>query len=171
MKKTIIFITFFTFFCAGIFAQSAEKVTEMLETDTITLEDIAYFASIYLDLIGDETQDNIALSTLENHVDLSKITNREEGLTYTDFAYFCTQVWNIKGGIMLQITNAPRYAYRELRAKGFIKPEVFPNDHIAGFEALKIMTDCIDYSLAHNTIDLESFAAASTIDFESVISR
>ena len=145
MKKVKIFTLFFMFFCGIVSAQSADKVTKMIEAETVTLGDVAYFAASYFDLIDDNAENSEALIALEERVQYLKISNTEK-LTYDDLAYFCTQTWNIKGGIMLMLTNSPRYAFRELQAKGYISNSIYPNDAINGVEALTIMTSCINYT-------------------------
>ncbi len=171
MKKITIFILFFALFCTALSAQSAEKVTEMLEAETVSLADVAYFASTYLGISEDEVENEVALADLAAYVDLSKIGERADSLAYDDFAYFCTTTWNIKGGIMLRATKAPRYALRELQAMGYIPMSINPKAKVDGPEALTIITNCIDYSVMKETIDLDSISGAAAIDFQSSFSR
>ncbi len=172
MKKICFFILILTLFCGvAVFAQSADKVTEMIESQTVTLTDVAYFASTYLSITGDEIEEDIALAAIEKHFPLSKIPRDDKNLNYAEFAYFCTQVWDIKGGIMLRITESPRYALRELQSMGFISSSKLPKNEISGTDALTIMSQCIDYSIEKGTIDLEAFSSSSVIDFQSSFSR
>ncbi len=145
MKKVQFFVLFFMFFCGIVSAQSADKVTEMIDAKTVSLNDVAYFAASYFGTIDENMSGSEALVILEKKVQYPKISNVEK-LQYDEFAYFCTQTWNIKGGIMLMATKSPRYALRELQAMGFISKSISPKDAINGIQALTIMTNCIDFA-------------------------
>lgn len=157
MKKVQFFALFFVFFCGVLSAQSADKVTEMLELKTVNLGDVAYFAATYFDIIEEDGTGVEAISQLEKHFQYSKISDEKANLRYDQFAYFCTQTWNIKGGLMLMATKAPRYAFKELQAMGYISQSVSPSDEINGVQALTIITSCIEYSEENETINLASF--------------
>ena len=155
MKKIKFFVLFFVVFCNIISAQSADKVTEMIEVQTVNLEEVAYFASSYYNII-DETEDNIvALTELKKYFQYDKITTPETALSYEDFAYFCTQTWNIKGGLMLMATKSPRYAFKELQFMGYIPQSIDPSTKIDGIQALTIMTNCIEFAEINQTIDFD----------------
>ncbi len=146
MKKTLILGLFFVFFSVILSAQSAEKVTQMIESQEVSLSEVAYFAATYFEFSEDEASNDDALVNLERHVQFSKINDSEVSLSYDEFAYFCTQVWDIKGGVMLRLTKSPRYAFRELQSMSFIGQSIDPHEKVAGIEALTIITQCIGYS-------------------------
>ncbi len=172
MKKTHFFISFFAlFFCTMLIAQSADKVTNLIEAKEVTLEEVAYFASTYLELTNEDVEDEYALEALKEKVQLDRISQNTTALTYADFAYFCTQVWDIDGGIMLSLTKAPRYAFRELQYKGYISSTKLPQENITGLEALTIITQCIDYSIENETKEAEATNETPSTDFQSTFSR
>ena len=145
MKKVKIFTLFLMFFCVVVSAQSSDKVTEMIEAKTVSLDDVAYFAASYFGVIDEKDSGAEALLELEKNTQYVKISNSEI-LSYDDFAYFCTQTWNIKGGLMLMATKSPRYAFKELQSMGYVSQSIFPNDMVDGIQALTIMTNCIEFS-------------------------
>ncbi len=157
MKKVTFFALFFMLFCCVISAQSADKVTEMIDAKTVNLSDVAYFAASYFGIVEEDETGTIALSQLENLFEYSKISSSTESLRYDEFAYFCTQTWNIRGGLMLMATKSPRYAFRELQSMGYIGLHKMPSDTLTGVDALTIMTMCIDFSEKNETIDIASF--------------
>ncbi len=171
MKKTIIFIIAFTLFCTMVSAQSAENVTEMIEAETVTLNDVAYFAATYLGISADDTKKEDSLLDLNDYAQFPKIADVNAALTYDEFSYFCTQVWNIQGGVMLRLTNAPRYAFKELQSLGYIGQSINPKSTIDGVQALTIITQVVEYSLENGTIDIDSFLAPNEIDFGSSFLR
>ncbi len=158
MKKISFLVLIFIFFCSVLTAQSAEKVTMMIESQTVTISDIAYFAATYFGISEDEAESENALEALEEYVQFPKIDDKNASLTYEDFAYFCTQVWNIEGGIMLRLTKSPRYSFRELQSMGIIENGIQQKTLISGVEALTLMTKCIDFSVENETINFDSFS-------------
>ncbi len=169
MKKISFFTMFFTFFCFAMFAQTAESVTEMIEAETVNLSDVAYFAAIYFDILEDENQNDQALAALEEHMQFPKIKDKEESLSYSDLAYFCTHAWNIKNGLMHKITQSPRYALKDLQALGYISNTINPSANVTGREALILITQCIEYSIKNETVNLRSFLGE--LEFTPFISR
>ncbi len=157
MKKIRFFTMFFTFFCFSMTAQTAESVTEMIEAETVSLTDVAYFAATYFDILEDENQKEQALAVLEEHMQFPKIEDKEKSLSYSEFAYFCTHTWNIKNGLMYKITQSPRYALKELQTLGYISSTITPSANVTGFEALTIISQCIEYSIENKTVNLRSF--------------
>lgn len=145
MKKIIIF-TVFLLITALLSAQSADKVTEILSAKTVSLPQVAYFATVYLGLGADEISNDNALVVLEDYIGFPSIKTSQEELSYEDFAYFCTRAWDIKGGVMYRITKAPRYALREFHALGFLLTNTDPTRAITGRDALTLMTKCAEYA-------------------------
>ena len=156
MKKVQIFVLFLLFCCGIISAQSADKVTEMIDAKTVSLGDVGYFAAAYFNIIDEDASPSEALKVLESKTQYNKISNLEN-LSFDDFAYFCTQTWNIKGGLMLMATKSPRYAFKELQSLGYISKSIYPNATIDGIQALTIMSSCIEFSEENETINFESF--------------
>ncbi len=157
MKKIGIIIVVCMFFCGVGFSQSAEKVSQIMEAQEVSLLDVSYFAATYLDIVEITTLEEFSLNALKRYAELSKIKDSTSALSYKEFSYFCTQVWNIPGGLFFTITRSPRYAFRELQSMSIIHPNVQPNDKINGTQALTIMTKIIEYSEQHNTIDLQQY--------------
>lgn len=151
MKKTVCTTLFLSFLCFGIFSQSADKLTEMLDSQTVTIEQISYFAANYLNLVGETATETEALGALKEHIDLSRIQTSGDALSAKDCAYLCCQVWGIKGGIMLRTTKLPRYAFRELKSLEIIPVSTDPRSKISGRDALYIMTKCAQYAEAKTT--------------------
>ncbi len=157
MKKIAITIFLCVAFSLAAFSQSAEKVSQMVEAQTVSLLDVSYFAATYLDVVEITTSGEHSLGALKRQARLSKIEDTTSALAYDDFAYFCAQVWHIKGGLFYTLSNSPRYAFKELQSMNIIYPHIQPNDTITGAQALTIMTKVIEYSEQDNTIDLMQY--------------
>ncbi len=157
MKKVILLILILSLPTTFISAQASSRVSQTLTAQTVSLNDVSYYASVYLGINTEAAAGSTARAALEEYFDFSKIESNTDPLTYADFAYFCTEAWNIKGGLMLRVTKAPRYAFLELQSLGYIPQNVQPTDLISGRDALTIITNCIDYSIEKNTINLDDY--------------
>lgn len=167
MKKTIYCVLFLGIFCNFIVAQSADSVTELLIAENIYLPQVSYFATVYLGLGADEISYSDATTILDENIGFPEIKNPQDELTYKDFSYFCTRVWNIKGGLMYRITKAPRYALRELKALGYVSPNIDPNTLVTGRDALTIMTECAEYAEVNDTLEIEVQQNSNIKDFDA----
>ena len=54
------------------------------------------------------------------------------------------KTWKIPGGLFYKLTNSNRYAYKELRALGFISIFDDPAKNISGSDALNIIYKCME---------------------------
>lgn len=156
MKKiwiTIIFVSFSSL----VFSQSAEKINDMIESDTVSLNDMAYLTATYLQLVENGTSEEESLTALDRYYGFSKISKNAEKLTYKDLAYFCMQVWDIKGGLFYTLTKSPRYAFIELQSKNIIPPTTQSNELVSGYDALCIITLITEYSERVGSINLEEY--------------
>ncbi len=157
MKKITLLIIVLLLSNVFVFAQSSARVSQTLTANTVSLNDVSYYASVYLGINSEAAQGATARAALEEYFDFSKIESNTAPLSYKDFAYFCTEIWNIKGGLMLRLTKSPRYAFLELQNMGFIPLSTQPDDLISGREALTIITSCIDFSVEKNTVNLDDY--------------
>ena len=66
MCKKIIFVCIFLLVGTCLFAQSADMVSKLIEADSVTYEEFAYFCAINLNLIDDETSPAEAMVALDN---------------------------------------------------------------------------------------------------------
>ncbi|MGI5173007.1 hypothetical protein H0R92_05315 [Treponema sp. OMZ 840] len=146
MKKSIFFSLFLGFFCTLAAAQSAEKVTAMIDAKEISFNQAAYFASSYLGLGKEDMNESEAAAALTDFISFKKLKDKNRPLTVENFAYMCVKVWRIPGGINYRIFKSPRYALREIKALGFIPGNADPDAYITGREALYIMSKCANYA-------------------------
>lgn len=142
MKKNIFFILFFMFLCVIISAQSADSVTKMLDSKTVTFDEAAYFAAAYLGLSQDTMNFDNAASVLRTAAEFPKLKNTAGALRFKDVAYICLQVWDIDSGINYRIFKSPRYALRELKSLRFVPPFTDPDAYVNGRDMLYIMGKC-----------------------------
>ena len=144
MKKAVFFTIIFLFCVTSIFAQKADAVTTMIETEKVTFSQVAYFAATYLEFLPDIASEQEAMNAISLR-GISSIPDKPyEQLSYQKFAQICMNTWIKKGGLMYSITKSPRYAFREMQSLGLINYQKYPNQSLSGKEALNIITKCIE---------------------------
>ncbi len=145
MKKLIvIFLFVFTAGIMNISAQSAESVTKMLETKTVTVGQACYFTAVYLDLAGDDTSEAEAVSTLTEKGFINSSWKTEHPITMKQFSLLCSKTWKISASLLYIIFKSPRYAFKQMKALDIIPFDSSPNEKLSGTEVLNIYTKCID---------------------------
>ena len=153
MKKIILsFLLAGLVFCAH--AQSAQKLTEIISVNELTLGNVSYFLAIQTGLCEDDVSEKDAFKALsqagyfpkdfDEEQDTEVETKLDEKINtpvkIKDRALLCVKAGKIKGGIMYRITKSPRYALRELKAKGLIANDADPSSFVSGRQFLAILT-------------------------------
>ena len=144
MKK-IISLVFALFLCLSAFAQSADVITDILETEEITFGQVCYLTAVQMNIIDDSVSYEGAVTALYEHGYIPEVEDFDAPVPAVDLAYLYSKLWNIKGGLMYRLTKgSPRYAFRQFQADGIIGVDVDPANYISGEKALSIYTSCIN---------------------------
>src|SRR5574344_626832 len=143
MKKYLgIFIVLL--FSGVVYSQSAEVITEMLNSPEANYGQVCYLAAIKQGLISenDSYDDAIQINYKKNQV--FENVDKDCPVVYVNLAYIFSNVFTIKGSLMYKITNgAPRYAFRQMQADGVIPKEARPAVIVSGSEVLRMFTSCM----------------------------
>lgn len=142
MKKLV--VLFISLFVTGsVFAQSADVITEILNSKEMTYGQACYLCATYQKLIPDEGSYDDAIEALVNINQLPSVVDASEPIPLGNLAFLFAKIWNVKGGIFYRITKgSPRYAYKQLKADGIIDENKDPSSKISGIDALNIYTSC-----------------------------
>lgn len=128
------------------FSQTADSVTKMIESKTVSFEQVAYFAAVSNGLITEDVSVEDAVIALESKIKKSEVKTAD-ALSYEDCAFVCAKAWNIKGGLMFTLFKNPRYAFKEFQAKKYIQESKNPKSKITGRDALYLITKCAEGSI------------------------
>ena len=143
MKK-IISILFTFIFTFAAFAQSADVITDILESDDATYGQVCYLIASQQQLILDGATYVHAVETLYENGQITELYSEDDAITAIDAAYLLSHMWNVKGGLMYRLTKgAPRYVFRQFQSDGIIAASVQPKDHISGSDILSMYTSCL----------------------------
>ena len=149
--KNFIFIFILSFSATfSVFSQSAEKLSDVLASEKVTLGQLSYLAGTCGLGLPDETDYSTAFEKIkeQNLLPKSVIKDASEGdvATISQAAYLFMKSTNLSGGVMYKLTNAKRYAFKEVKARGILPPNADPNSTLDGHDAFAILNGCLSQS-------------------------
>ncbi len=127
-----------------VFSQQADKITDIIESDLFTCGQAAYICSTFLD----ENTESFSYEQAMNWVIEKNLLKTDKDfsmpITVAEFSGLCMKTWNIPGGLFYKLTNSNRYAYKEMRALGFVSIFDDPSKNINGASALNVIYKCME---------------------------
>ena len=144
MKK-IVSLLFALFLVLSAYAQSADVITDILETEEVTFGQVCYLTAVQMNIVEDSASYEDAVTALYEKGYIPSLEDALVPVPAVDLAYLYSKLWNIKGGLMYRLTKgSPRYAFRQFQSDGIIGVDVDPANYISGEKALSIYTSCIN---------------------------
>ena len=142
MKKIVsILFAFLIFFSVN--AQSADVITEILESEEATFGQICYLSAVQMGLVEEDASYDEAIQVLYDNKYIPEIADADSVIPAVNLAFIYSQLWPIKGGLMFRLTKrSPRYAFKQLQYDGIIDSETDPSAHVTGAKALSLYTSC-----------------------------
>ena len=144
MKKIVsLFICFFIAGC--IYAQSAEVITKILESEQVSYGEVCYLSAVRQNLISEDATYSEAVEVLYNKGQLPLQVDVNEPAYLINLSYIFSRIWpDVSGSLMYKLTKgSPRYTFKLFKAEGILNDKADPNDRVSGFEALSILTSCM----------------------------
>lgn len=143
VRIALLFFVFGTFFC---FAQSNEKISEILESTQVTYGQICYISASAQGFIEDDASYQDAIQVLYDKNQIKSMVHENELIPLVNVAFVYSQIWSVKGGLMCKLTNgAPRYVFKQLKSDEIIGKTKDPSTIISGKEALSLYTTCASF--------------------------
>ncbi len=132
-------------FSAAIFAQSADVITEILNSEQATIGQAAYICAVEKNLVKDSSTYDDATAALISAGFLNEDASSTDLLTYGKTAYLFAKEWSVKGGVMYSLTNgSQRYAFKQLVADGVFSTESDPATVLSGSDFLSLYSVCLE---------------------------
>ena len=128
-----------------VFAQSANVITDILESDEATYGQVCYLSAIHQGLISEDATYEDAVEVLYDRGQIPESVGAYDTVYLANLAFIYVQIWpSIKGGLMFTLTKgSPRYAFKKLKSDGVIPDNSDPNSVVSGHQALNILTTCM----------------------------
>lgn len=144
MKKPLT-VLIAMFFCFATYAQSADVITDILESDTATFGQICYLAAVQQNIVKETSSYEDAVQAMYENSLIPSVEDADAPIPAVDIAYIYSKLWPISGGLMYRLTKgSPRYAFKQFQADGIISTEMEPSKFVTGAKALSIYTSCIN---------------------------
>lgn len=142
MKKIItLFLALFIFGAA--YSQSADVITEMIQTPEVTYGQVCYLSAVHQGLVSDSASFDEAIKALYDAGQIPQEADKSTTVVMTNLAFIYAQMWNVQGGLFYRLTKgSPRYSFKQLKADGVISDTTDPKTVVSGAEALNIYTAC-----------------------------
>ena len=159
VMKKILSLVFCLFVCLSAYAQSADVITELLESKEATFGQVSYIAAVQKNLISENDSFEAAVKALYDNGMIPEMEDPSASIPLVDIAYIYSRLWPIEGGLMFRITNgSPRYAFKQLQADGVLSSNSEPSDFVSGAKALSIYTSCVN---KYSDFDIKSVSMES----------
>ena len=144
MKKIVtLFITLFV--TLSVYAQSADVITDILESEKATFGQICYLAAVQKNLISETDSYDAAVQALFENKIIPDLEDSNAAIPLVDIAYIYSRLWPVSGGLMYRITGgSPRYVFKQFQADGILTSKQEPSDFVSGAKALSIFTSCVN---------------------------
>ncbi len=148
MKKMLAAIVFAMAFSVAASAQSVEKITELIDSQETTFGQASYLALSYAEKIDEDASYQDALQAAVELGWVKDGAKAGSAISLKEFSALCVKAAGMKGGLFYKLTKAPRYAYKELKALGFLDKEADPWKKISGQDAVNLFNVCVNYAEA-----------------------
>lgn len=144
MKKKFLALFISSALSISLFAQSADKVSEIIKTKEATYGQAAYLATSALGVIKNDSTYEDAFAYLKENGVISADVSFSDPINMKDLAWICSYTWEIKGSLMLKFFNSPRYVFRQMKVDEVFAFSADPMDIPNGRNLLAVITDCIE---------------------------
>ena len=114
MKRLYVFI-FAVFMCFCSHAQSSQVITDILNSEQVSLGQICYLSAVQQGLVAENASYTECIDVLYKKGQIPEPSYEASQVPLVNITYIFAQMWNIKGGVFFRIFHgAPRYAYKQI---------------------------------------------------------
>lgn len=139
MKK-LIFLCICVGFSFSAFSQSADVITELLQTKELTNEQTAYILATWQDDANSEKTYTQAFTLLQEEKFFSSSKEASSPITLAELSIVCMRIFDMKGGLLYTLFPSERYAFRELKFLNILPQTANPSFNVSGKEAFNILS-------------------------------
>lgn len=143
MKKMMLICGTLFLLSTGIFAQNSEKITELINTEKTTYGQAAYLTAVFTGAVNESATEEESLKALQAEKFVSENKTADDYITLSELSYIALSVSGKKGGLFYTLFPGPRYALRELKAKGVLPPNADPSATVTGRDTIAVFNGCL----------------------------
>lgn len=144
MKKRLIFLFSMIFTAMAIHAQSADCISELLETQKATMGQVSYLCASHLGIIEESASYEEALTAMKEAgvIRNSKRITVNTPVRMGQFTLILSKCWNIQESLFYKLLKNKRYAFMQCKALGIIPTSTTSVKIVTGREVLNYVTIC-----------------------------
>lgn len=155
MKKFFLIVAISLLLTSQAFSQSADRVTDIIKTETVTYGQATYLAGTSLGVIDDNDSYEVAVEKYKAAGIIAEDISATDAIKLKHIAFILSKTWNVKPTLMNRIfKKQPRYALRSFQAVNIIDVANDPDKYCTGHEFLNIVTECAEF---YEVRDSETF--------------
>lgn len=139
MKRYLLFAAVCALLAAPVFGQSIDFMDRIANSDGIAYGDAAYLVLVATDNIAEDAGTARSLDLAKEMKWVKSAIAAEAPIHLDGFSYLLMRSFGMKGGIMYRLAPGPRYAYRELVARGVIQGDYDPAEKVDGALAVRMI--------------------------------
>ena len=121
-----------------------EKVSEIIKTEKTTFGQAAYLVGVYSGSVEESSDYDKAVSALKEKGVISADVDSNKEINLAELSYLCMQTTEMNGGLFYTLFPGPRYAFRELKARGILPALADPGVKVNGRDAIAVLNGCIE---------------------------
>jgi len=143
MKKFLL-AALFLVAAISVHAQSAEKISQIVDAKEINYGQAAYLALVYAGDIEETTAESDALTAAvqKNWIKSGAVDN--VAIKLGELSALYVKATGMKGGLFCRLTkNSARYSFKELKALKILDKAADPSMKVSGQNALSLFNSCI----------------------------
>jgi len=125
------------------FGQTSADIEEVLGERAVTCEQATWF-TLAAALDSQPANPQAAFTLALESGWLPADAQRSAPINGGSLAYLMMKAFDINGGIMYRLTGNRRYAYREMKYRGYIDASAYPNRAVSGEQFLQILSNVIN---------------------------
>ncbi len=138
-------IIIFLIFSGVVYSQSADVITDILNSPEVNYGQVCYLSAVKQGLISESASYDEAIEVLFENNQIFENVDKDTPVVYVNLAFIFSSLFEIKGGIMFRLTRgSPRYAFRQMVSDGVIPDDARPGVIASGPETLSLFTACIN---------------------------
>jgi hypothetical protein len=148
MSRKIILLMLLSGIAASglLYAQTAEKLDDILELPSVSNAQAAWFVLIAADILPEETSSTDAFNYAQSNKLLPARVEAEDQARFGTISLLFMKAFGIRGGLMYALFPTGRYAYRTMTRRGFIQGFADPGLSVSGERFLHILGRVLSYA-------------------------
>lgn len=141
-KKIVLFLLLLTAITGVCFAQSAEKVEEIINAGVVTKGQACYLVGTAVGSVEDSVSYSDAFSKYA-HLKMFKDASFDEPITLAEFSNLVLQNSKANKSLWYMLSKSPYYALRQLKLDGIISKNAVGSADIKPLAAFNILSKLI----------------------------